>query len=154
MGVLKKAFTSIGKPYPRMHEIDWEDQNIWNSLTEDNTAIFQFEGSFAGQVMRTMKPTSVFEMAIITAMIRPAGESYRDALSQRIPNHNPDPRVEKLLKNTYGYIVFQEQIISFLQEICGLSGSSADTVRRAIGRVLGRLCKKLYRLLQGNIKEG
>lgn len=134
VGVIKKAYQSIGKNFPRMHEVDWNDQAVWDSINNDNTAIFQYESAYAGQLLKTMNAHNLFDMSLVNAMIRPSGASYREDLSHRIIKHNPDPRIDKLLENNLGYLVYQEDIIAFLQQICGLSGSAADTVRRAIGQ--------------------
>lgn len=73
-------------------------------------------------------------MSLVTACIRPSGASYRNALIARIPNKNPSQIIDDLLADNLGYLVYQEDTIKFLQQICGLSGSEADNVRRAIGR--------------------
>ena len=52
----------------------------------------------------------------------------------RVKNKNPSVLIDELLADNNGYLVFQEDTIKFLQEICGLDGSDADNVRRAIGR--------------------
>ena len=77
-------------------------------------------------------------MALVTAMIRPSGSSYRDNLVKRIKNKNPSKIIDELLKDNYGYLVYQEDVINFLQQVCGMSGSEADNVRRAIGEFLPR----------------
>lgn len=134
IGVIKRAYQYINKKYPRMHEINWNDANVWEDIDENNLCIFQFESNFAGQTLKTMHPTNIFEMNLVNAMIRPSGASYREDLSHRIIKHNPDKRIDKLLESNLGYLVYQEDIIAFLQQICGLSGSDADTVRRGIGQ--------------------
>lgn len=73
-------------------------------------------------------------MSLVTACVRPSGASYRDDLLARKVHHNPSTMIDDLLKNNAGYLIFQEDIIAFLQQICGLSGSEADTVRRGIAR--------------------
>lgn len=73
-------------------------------------------------------------MSLVTACIRPSGASYRDELLARIPHHNPSKMIDDLLKDGYGRLIYQEDIIAFLQEICGLSGGDADNIRRAIAR--------------------
>jgi DNA polymerase-3 subunit alpha len=72
-------------------------------------------------------------MSLVTAMIRPSGASYRERLVKHIFNKNPSKMIDDLLKDNLGYLVYQEDVIAFLQQICGLSGSEADNVRRAIG---------------------
>ena len=50
------------------------------------------------------------------------------------PNKNPSELIDKLLEDNHGFLIFQEDTIKFLTNICGLSGSDADNIRRAIGR--------------------
>lgn len=89
-------------------------------------------------------------MSLVTAMIRPSGSSYRDNLCKHIFNKNPSDMIDDLLKNNLGYLVYQEDVIAFLQYICGLTGSEADNVRRAIGRKDNeRLQKALPQILEG-----
>lgn len=124
----------LNRPYPRTHEIDWDDQNVWDEMLKDPVGIFQFEGDYAFSSLRQFKPHSIFDMSLVTAAIRPSGASYRDALLSHCVHHNPSKMIDDLLKDNYGYLVYQEDIIAFLQQICGLSGSDADTVRRGIAR--------------------
>lgn len=88
---------------------------------------------FSGQLIRTMKPRNIVELAIINAAIRPAGSSYRDNLTHRIKNVTSNHNVDALFKDSLGYCVFQEDIMQFLQKFCGFSGSASDNIRRAIG---------------------
>ena len=82
--------------------------------------------------------------------LRPSGESYRDRLIGKEINHNPSEIIDELLNDNYGYLVFQEDVTKFLQDICGLSGSEADNVRRAIGRKqIDRLQQALPNILEG-----
>jgi DNA polymerase-3 subunit alpha len=89
-------------------------------------------------------------LSIVNASLRPSGASYRDRLVAGEFNHNPSELIDKLLEQNNGFLVFQEDVIAFLQQICGLSGSDADNVRRAIGRKqLDRLEKALPDILEG-----
>ena len=89
-------------------------------------------------------------MSLVTACIRPSGTSYRDALLKKQVHKNPSALIDELLKDNYGYLVYQEDTIKFLQQVCGLSGSEADNVRRAIGRKdIDRLQKALPQILEG-----
>lgn len=131
--VLKKICDYIGEKYPRSYQVDWNDMEVWDDLANDNLAIPQFESSFSGQLIKTMHPNNVEELAIINAAIRPAGASYREDLTHRIMHHSSNPEVDKALSSTYSYMVFQEQIMQFLQQFCGFSGSESDNIRRAVG---------------------
>ena len=65
-------------------------------------------------------------------------------------NKNPSKLIDDLLKDNNGFLVFQEDTIAFLQQICGLSGSEADNIRRAIGRKQkDRLDKAMPSILEG-----
>lgn len=132
--IIKDAYALIGKPYPKSHEINWNDDAVWNDMLRSPIGIFQFESAFAFDSLRKFKTHSIYDMSLVTACIRPSGASYRDELLQRKPHHNPSPIIDDLLKDNLGYLIYQEDTIKFLQQICGLSGSEADNVRRAIGR--------------------
>lgn len=150
VGIIDKTCKLIGKEYPKAYKVNWEDQNVYADMTKDHTAIFQFESDFAGNCLQTMDCHSIFDMSLANACIRPSGESYRDKLLHKIPNKNPSEIIDKLLKNNYGYLVYQEDTIAFLQQICGFSGSDADNVRRAIGRKqIDRLNAAMPQILDG-----
>lgn len=132
--IIKDTYALIGKPYPKSHEINWNDDAVWNDMLRSPIGIFQFESAFAFDSLRKFKTHSIYDMSLVTACIRPSGASYRDELLQRKPHHNPSPIIDDLLKDNLGYLIYQEDTIKFLQQICGLSGNEADNVRRAIGR--------------------
>lgn len=132
--VIKDTCDYIGIPYPQSHEINWWDQDVWNSMTSSLTAIFQFESSFAADCFKKFRPKSILDMSLVTATIRPSGTSYRNDLLSHKQHKNPSDIIDELLKDNLGYLIYQEDTIMFLQKICGLSGSEADNVRRAIGR--------------------
>ena len=132
--VIRDACNYAGVRYPKSHEVDWNDKEVWADMRKDLTAIFQFESAFAADSFKKFKTDSIFDMSLVTACIRPTGASYRDELLARKPHKNPSPIIDELLKDNLGYLVYQEDTIAFLQQICGLSGSAADNIRRAIGR--------------------
>lgn len=132
--VIRDTCRYLGQEYPKTHEIDWNDQDVWADMRKDLTAIFQFEGDFAANSFKRFGTNSIFDMSIVTACIRPSGSSYRDQLLARVPHKNPSEIIDELLSDNLGYLIYQEDTIKFLQQICGLSGSEADNVRRAIGR--------------------
>ena len=137
-------------PYPKSNEIDWDDENVWNDMITSPVGIFQFESDYAFKCLQDFKPTMINHMSLVNAAIRPSGESYRDRLFNHEVNHNPSEQIDELLKDNNGFLVFQEDVIKFLQDICGLSGSDADNVRRAIGRKqMDRLQAALPEILEG-----
>lgn len=152
--IIKETCDMAGIPYPKSHEIDWNNQDVWNDMLKSPIGIFQMEGDYAFTLLRKFKPTSIFEMALVTACIRPSGASYRDQLIDRRIYRNPSPLIDEILKDSNGFLVYQEDTIRFLQQICGLSGSDADNVRRAIGRKdEERLRQALPQILEGYCKK-
>ena len=69
--------------------------------------------------------------------IRPAGESYRDKMCQGIVNDNGHLALNEMLSSTLGYLVYQEQIIEFLNKFCGFTMGAADSVRRGFAKKTG-----------------
>ena len=132
--VIRDACNYLGRPYPKTHEVNWDDQEVWSDMAKSLTAIFQFESSFAADCFKRFQPKSIFDMSLVTATIRPSGASYRDDLLSHKVHKNPSEIIDELLKDNLGYLIYQEDTIKFLQQICGLSGSEADNIRRAIGR--------------------
>lgn len=148
--VIRDACRYMDMPYPKTHEIDWDDQEVWTDMIKNPSGIFQFEGAFAFESLKKFVPTSIFDMSIVTACIRPSGSSYRDVLLARKVHKNPSEIIDELLKENLGYLIYQEDTIKFLQQICGLSGSEADNIRRAIGRKQkDRLDKAMPSILEG-----
>lgn len=148
--VIRDTCRYLNQPYPKTHEIDWDDQEVWADMIKNPSGIFQFEGAFAFESLKKFAPKSIFDMSIVTACIRPSGSSYRDVLLARQIHTNPSELIDELLKDNLGYLIYQEDTIKFLQEICGLSGSEADNIRRAIGRKQkDRLDKAMPSILEG-----
>lgn len=152
--VIRDTCRYLGRPYPKTHEVDWDDREVWADMIKNPSGIFQFESSFAFDSLKKFRPKSVFDMSIVTACIRPSGESYRAQLLARKPHKNPSAIIDELLKDNLGYLIYQEDTIKFLQQVCGLSGSEADNIRRAIGRKQkDRLDAALPSILEGYCRK-
>ena len=148
--VIRDTCNYLNKPYPKTYEIDWDDKSVWDDMLNGSAALFQFESAFAYDCFKKFKPQNIFDMSLVTACIRPSGTSYRNDLLARKPHKNPSELIDSLLKENIGYLIYQEDTIKFLQEICGLSGSEADTIRRAIGhKDKEKLNQALPRILNG-----
>ncbi len=148
--VIRDACGYIGTAYPKTHEVNWLDEEVWNDMCGDLTSVFQFESAFAADCFKKFKAQNIFDMSLVTACIRPSGTSYREQLLARKPHSNPSPVIDELLKDNLGYLIYQEDTIKFLQQVCGLTGSEADNIRRAIGRKQkDRLDKAMPDILNG-----
>lgn len=152
--IIKDTCELANIPYPKSYTLDWNDQNVWKHITDSPVGIFQFESKFAFDSLKKFNCHQVNDLSLVNASIRPSGESYRDRLLAHEPNKNPSELIDELLEGNHGYLVFQEDVIAFLQNICGLSGSDADNVRRAIGRKqMDRLQAALPQILEGYCKK-
>lgn len=152
--VIRDTCRYLNQPYPKTHEINWDDEAVWADMIKNPSGIFQFEGKFAFDCLKKFVPHSIFDMSIVTACIRPSGASYRDQLLAHVPHKNPSELIDELLANNLGYLIYQEDVIAFLQKICGLSGSEADNIRRAIGRKQkDRLDAALPSILEGYCRK-
>ena len=128
-----------------------DDINVWNSIRDDTTLIFQFESSFASDYIKDLfSDTTIGKikqhnpnfsyidlMSVANGALRPAGESYRDALKQGEVKDNGHEALNTMLASTNGFLVYQEQIIQFLHDFCGYSMGEADVVRRHFAKKYG-----------------
>ena len=151
--IIKDTCALAGIPYPKSHTINWEDQNVWADMITAPAGIFQFEGDYAFKMLKEFVPHKINDMSMVNAALRPSGASYRDRLLAHQVNKNPSEIIDELLKDNLGFLIYQEDTIAFLQNICGLSGGDADNVRRAIGRKQkDRLEAAMPEILEGYCK--
>lgn len=130
--------------------MNWNDSAVWDDMITSPVGVFQFEGDYSFELLKRFKPTKINDMSLVNAALRPSGASFRDKLLAREVNHNPSTIIDELLKENLGFLVYQEDTIAFLQNICGLSGSASDNIRRAIGRKqTDRLQAALPEILEG-----
>lgn len=124
--------------------LDITDINVWNSMRDDTTQIFQWEGKTGDDYIKKLLSDenikkfqeiddNVDRMTLLSignSAIRPAGASYRDDLANGVVRKSGSSAIDEFLKPTFGYLVFQCQIIDFLHEYCGFTMGEADIVRR------------------------
>lgn len=151
VGLIAKACDLAGIPYLTPDSVDFSDEKVIESIANDTTMIFQFESGFASDSLRkTLSKTTIDKMkarnpdlsyldvvSMVSGAIRPAGESYRDALFNGEYNDNGSEVLNDFLAPTLGYLVYQEQIIDFLHKFCGFTMGQADIVRRGFSKKLG-----------------
>lgn len=148
--VIKDCCEYANVEYPKCHTVNFDDDKVWADMIKCPIGIFQFESDFASKTLKDFEPHKINDLSLVNASIRPSGTSYRDDLIAKKPHKNPSKLIDDLLADNNGYLVFQEDTIAFLQNICGLSGSDADNIRRAIGRKQrDRLEKAMPQILEG-----
>jgi DNA polymerase-3 subunit alpha len=101
-------------------------------------ALFQFESTGMQDYLRKLKPTSIHDLVAMNALYRPGPmENIPDFIDRKNGKQKISylhPKLEPILRETYGVIVYQEQVIKIASEIGGLSLSQADLLRRAMGK--------------------
>ena len=116
----------------------------------DSVAVFQFESPGMQKILRQVGPRCIEELVALNALYRPGPmdyiPQYIDGKWKPETVHYPDPCLEDLLKETYGVMVYQEQVMQVSQKIAGFSLGGADMLRRAMG-------KKKPEVLMGKKKE-
>lgn len=125
----------------------------------DSVAIFQFESPGMQKILREAQPRRLEELVALNALYRPGPMDY---IPQYIEGkwkpetiHYPDPCLEGILKETYGVMVYQEQVMQVSQKIAGFSLGGADMLRRAMGKKKPEvLMGKKKEFIEGAIKEG
>lgn len=150
VGIIKDACKYAGIPYPKSYELNWNDPKVWHNMITAQQGVFQFEGDYAFSLLKDFKPNTINHMSMVNAALRPSGKSYRDRMIAGEHNDNPSKEIDDLLASNNGYLIFQEDTIKFLTDICGFTGSAADTTRRAIGKKDKELLKQqLPKILEG-----
>lgn len=131
--------------------VDIADVEVWNSIRDDTTQIFQWEGNTGDSYIKKLLSDenikrfqevneNVDRMTLLSignSAIRPAGASYREDLASGVVRKTGSKPIDDFLSNTFGYLVFQEQIIAFLHQYCGFTMGEADIVRRGFAKKTG-----------------
>jgi DNA polymerase-3 subunit alpha len=115
------------------------DEKTFTMLGEGrSTSVFQFESDGMQGILRQAKPSSVEDLIALNALYRPGPmdniPKYVDSKWGRTPITYPHRSLEKYLKETYGVIVYQEQVMQVAQEVAGYSLGRADLLRRAMSK--------------------
>ena len=114
---------------------DIESYKIFASA--NTTAVFQFESRGMRDLLKQARPDRFEDIIALVALYRPGPMELIPDFIQRKHGKKfgfPDPRVEKILAETYGIMVYQEQVMQMAQIIGGYSLGSADLLRRAMGK--------------------
>ncbi len=106
----------------------------------DTTGVFQLESSGMKDLLRRMRPTTFTDMIALVALYRPGPlesgmvDQFVKAKHGEIEVTYPLPQLEPILKETYGVIVYQEQVMKIAQVLAGYSLGEGDLLRRAMGK--------------------
>jgi DNA polymerase-3 subunit alpha len=124
-----------------------------------STCVFQFESTAFQSILSRSKPESIDDLSALVALYRPGPmeniDKYIDAKTGRLAITYPLAELEPILKETYGVIIYQEQVLKIAQKVAGYTLGQADILRSAMGKkkpaVMARQKKKFK---EGAIKNG
>ncbi|MFN7926368.1 MAG: DNA polymerase III subunit alpha [Blastocatellia bacterium] len=132
-------------------------------LFEDGllNAVFQFESSGMVEICRKLKPESLEDLSALNALYRPGpldGGMVDDYIERRHGRRKVTyivPQMKDILENTYGILVYQEQIMQLAQKLAGYSLGEADLMRRAMGKKKKEeMAKHEAKFVDGAIERG
>ena len=144
----------------KIENIDYDDQKVFELLSSGNTVgLFQLESSGMRDALTNMKPNHLEDIIALVALYRPGPMSniptYNDCKHGRQKPDYLHPLLEKILKPTYGVIIYQEQVMQIAQNLSGFTAGEADILRRAMGKKKrSELEKQKQRFIEGAVKNG
>ncbi|MEO5658651.1 MAG: DNA polymerase III subunit alpha, partial [Polaromonas sp.] len=123
----------------RFENLPLDDKRTYALFAEGNTeAVFQFESIGMQRMLKDAKPNRLEDLIAMNALYRPGPMDLIPTYIARkqgkeVPEY-PDPRVKPILEETYGIMVYQEQVMQTAQILGGYSLGGADMLRRAMGK--------------------
>ena len=141
--VLARCVENIHRRFPELNfdvaKIPLDDQGTYDMLARGETiGVFQLESGGMTRWVMQLKPNSVRELAAMIALFRPGPMEhiprFIDTKFGRIKPKYIDDRMRPILEETYGVIVYQDQVMQVVQAIAGFTLGKADVLRRAMGK--------------------
>ena len=119
--------------------ISLNDKKTFKLFGQGQTvAVFQFESTPMQEHLKKLKPSSIEDLVAMNALYRPGPmDMINDFIARKQGKQKIEylhPKLEKILKSTYGIIVYQEQIMQICNELAGLTLAEGDLMRRAMGK--------------------
>jgi DNA polymerase III subunit alpha len=163
--IIKDTLRIIKRVYKRdinLGDIPLDDEATFALLGRgDTTGVFQFESSGMKRYLRELKPNEFSDVIAMGALYRPGPLSagLTDSFIRRKNGHEDivyaHPLMEPALKDTYGVLVYQEQVMQISRDVCGFTGGEADTLRKAIGKKKHDVMAKMQvKFIDGAVANG
>ncbi len=140
--IIRDAIDMIKKNHNVEIDIDnvpLDDEKTFQLFAKgQTTGVFQFESAPMREYLKQLNPTSLNDLAAMNALYRPGPmEFINDFIDRKFGRKElkySHPILEPILKETYGIIVYQEQVIQIANKVGGMSLADADLLRRAMGK--------------------
>jgi DNA polymerase-3 subunit alpha len=147
-----------------LEQVPLDDPQAYDLLARGDTlGVFQFDGGPMRSLLRSMRPTTFDDISAVGALYRPgpmganAHNDYADRKNGRKPVVPIHPELEtalaEILGETYGLIVYQEQVMAIAQKVAGYSLGKADLLRRAMGKKKKEILDKEFVPFSNGMKE-
>ena len=140
--------------------IPLDDAETYKIFSEgETTAVFQFESNGMREYLRKLRPQCIEDLIAMNALYRPGPMDMIDEFIARKHGRQKieylHPKLEPILKETYGVIVYQEQVMRIASELAGFSLGKADILRRAMGKKKAELMAQMRKeFIAGAVERG
>lgn len=160
--VIERAADLIRQDAPdfRVETIPLDDAETYAMLSRGETmGVFQLEGAGVRDTLRGLKPERIEDIIAVVALYRPGPMAnipkYNAVKHGHEPASYPHPMLEPILEETYGIIVYQEQVMQIAQAMAGYSLAEADLLRRAMGKkIKSEMDAQQERFVSGAVQNG
>ncbi|MBM3156861.1 MAG: DNA polymerase III subunit alpha [Chloroflexi bacterium] len=161
--ILEKAKQTISRTRGidlDLHRLPLDDNKTFELLSAgETTGVFQLEGAAMRRFIKELKPTCFGDIAAMVALYRPGPKQHIPTFIRAKhgiePIRFPHQALAQILQETYGVIVYQDQVLLIVQAFAGYSLGEADIVRKAMGKKVPEIMKKeMQRFLSGAKKKG
>ena len=143
-----------------LNRLSLDDPETYDLLGTGNTSdLFQLESAGMQRYIKELKPSDLGDIAAMIALYRPGPMEHIDRFIRSKHGQEtvsyPHPSLKELLDETYGVIVYQDQVLHVLQNFAGYSLGEADTVRKAMGKKIPELmAEERDRFVSGAMQQG
>jgi DNA polymerase-3 subunit alpha len=163
LSILGKAKQTIAKTRSidlDLQHLPLDDKKTFDLLSSgETTGVFQLESAPMRRYIKELKPSCFGDISAMIALYRPGPKQHIPTFIRAKhgiePIRFPHPALTEILQETYGVIVYQDQVLLIVQAFAGYSLGEADIVRKAMGKKIPEVMKKeMQRFLAGAKKKG
>ena len=143
-----------------MYAIPLDDEKTFRMLSSgETTGVFQLESAGMRRYIKELKPTTIFDLMAMVALFRPGPMQVIPEYIRRKNNPEyvvfPDDRLSEVLKNSYGLICYQDDVLLTAITLAGYSWGDADKLRKAVGKKIpSEMKKQQEKFVDGCVKNG
>lgn len=141
-----------------VEKLPFDDRKTYEMIGKGLTiGVFQLGGTGMTSVLKRMKPSSMYDIAAIVALYRPGPMGNIDEYIERKQGKKPityiHPKMETFLKNSYGVLVYQDDLLYTAIEIAGYDWEEVDVFRKAVGKKIPKLMAEQEKIFKQRTKE-